>query len=344
MKTLNEVADIVGLTRRAIQEYEVAGLAKKPETKNKYGYLLYDTPDIEQLWQLRFYKELGYNIPKIQSVFADKSYNTEEELGKVINELAEKKKKIENMINIATMMKETGLNFNALRHEVDKESSFKADEIFSLLGDGFKYLNFHIVEDNLVEVWQDDDYEEMYTGTIKITRCYKKEIGYDSNNVQKLVEQIHGVCKKGISDSIIILRWFLAYLEPGTEIYEDLIGDTDEKTIEYVKNAFAYYCDINADNQTDADMMRAFDNIGKLGMAKYKASSKEVQDEVRKLHYFFDGVKIYQEDIRLEWLMNTGKAYGSQGYKDVLDNGRERGVVWFLSKAIEIYCENYKKA
>lgn len=33
MKTLNEVADIVGLTRRAIQEYEVAGLAKKAGNK-----------------------------------------------------------------------------------------------------------------------------------------------------------------------------------------------------------------------------------------------------------------------------------------------------------------------
>ena len=39
MKTLNEVVDIVGLKRRAIQEYEEAGLADKPTTKNKSGYL-----------------------------------------------------------------------------------------------------------------------------------------------------------------------------------------------------------------------------------------------------------------------------------------------------------------
>ena len=40
MKTLNEVIDIVGLKRRAIQEYEKAGLAKKPTHSNKYGHLL----------------------------------------------------------------------------------------------------------------------------------------------------------------------------------------------------------------------------------------------------------------------------------------------------------------
>lgn len=35
MKTLNEVCEIVGLTRRMIQEYEYYGLAKTPTTKNK---------------------------------------------------------------------------------------------------------------------------------------------------------------------------------------------------------------------------------------------------------------------------------------------------------------------
>ena len=68
MKSLNEVEKIVGLKRRAIQEYEDAGLANKPTHKNKYGYLLYDTPEIERLWQLKFYKELGYNITKIKEI------------------------------------------------------------------------------------------------------------------------------------------------------------------------------------------------------------------------------------------------------------------------------------
>ena len=35
VKTLNKVVDIVGLSRRAIQEYEVAGLAQKPNTKTQ---------------------------------------------------------------------------------------------------------------------------------------------------------------------------------------------------------------------------------------------------------------------------------------------------------------------
>lgn len=68
MKSLHEVEKIVGLNRRVIQEYESKGVAIKPTHKNKYGYLLYDTPEIERLWQLKFYRELGYRIPEIEEI------------------------------------------------------------------------------------------------------------------------------------------------------------------------------------------------------------------------------------------------------------------------------------
>lgn len=66
MKTLNEVVDLVDMTRRVIQEYEKAGLAKTPTTTNKYGHLQYDESAIERLWQIRFYRELGYNKEQIE--------------------------------------------------------------------------------------------------------------------------------------------------------------------------------------------------------------------------------------------------------------------------------------
>lgn len=47
MKTLNEVVDLVDMTRRVIQEYEKAELAKAPTTTNKYGHLQYDESSIE---------------------------------------------------------------------------------------------------------------------------------------------------------------------------------------------------------------------------------------------------------------------------------------------------------
>lgn len=75
MKTLSEVSKLVGLSRRMIQEYESSGLAKTPTTKNKYGHLLYSDDDIDKLWQLRFYKELGYKKGDIEKIFTDKNFN-----------------------------------------------------------------------------------------------------------------------------------------------------------------------------------------------------------------------------------------------------------------------------
>lgn len=342
MKTLNEVVDIVGLSRRAIQEYEAAGLAQKPDTKNKYGYLLYDTLAIERLWQLRFYKELGYNIPKIQSTFNSDTYNAEEELGKVIDSLTEKKKKIENMISIATFMKESGLTFSSLRQGLTVVGELKSDDLFSIMGESFKYLNSQN-EEGYLEILQDTDYDLIFAGLNKIADCYKKEMRYDSDKVQWVVARIHGICKKAISESIIVFKWFLVFLEPESDIYKGLLEDMDEKQIEYVRNAFYYYCEVNVDNEVDMELLDAIDNVERLGWNRHTTNSPEVQGEIKKIHDFYKEFKFLTEDMQFEIMEKLGKMFGSQAYKDVIDNGHERGLAWFISRAIEIYCNNYRK-
>lgn len=345
MKTLNEVVDIVGLSRRAIQEYEVAGLAQKPNNRNKYEYLLYDTPDIERLWQLRFYKELGYNIPKIKSTFDSDTYNAEEELVKVIDALTEKKKKIENLISIATVMKESGLSFNSLRHgfEITSVGELKSDDLFSIMGESLKNFNLQYGEEEYREILQDSDYDLLFAGLDKMADCCKKGISYDSDKVQRIVAKIHGICKKAISDSIIIFKWHLMLLEPGSDIYKELSENMDESQLEHVRNAFHYYCEVNADNEADRELLTAIGNIEKLGRTRHTTNSPEVQGEIKKIHDFYKGLKCLTEDVHFEIIEKLGTMFGSQAYKDVIDNGHERGLAWFISRAIEIYCNNYRK-
>ena len=101
MKTLNEVVDLVDMTRRVIQEYEKAGLAKTPTTTNKYGHLQYDESAIERLWQIRFYRELGYNKEQIRKALSDPGYNKHDAIVEQISRLEEKKRQLESMIEIA---------------------------------------------------------------------------------------------------------------------------------------------------------------------------------------------------------------------------------------------------
>ena len=85
MKTVTKAADIVGLTVRMIQEYEKYGVAIKPTERNKYGYLMYDDDAIDRLWQIRFYRELGYDKKAIKAVFDDPCNGVQREHNKKLN-------------------------------------------------------------------------------------------------------------------------------------------------------------------------------------------------------------------------------------------------------------------
>ena len=65
--TLKEVCDQVGVTRRAVQGYEKAGLVKTIE-RNKYGHLLYDENAIAKIQEIKQYQDFGFLIKEIQEL------------------------------------------------------------------------------------------------------------------------------------------------------------------------------------------------------------------------------------------------------------------------------------
>lgn len=65
--TLRELCETVGVTRRSIQCYEKAGLMHA-QSKNKYGYLIYDENSLETARQIHFLQELGFSLKEIGSL------------------------------------------------------------------------------------------------------------------------------------------------------------------------------------------------------------------------------------------------------------------------------------
>ena len=61
MKTLKEVCTELGVSRRAVQGYEEAGLVKATR-KNKYGYLLYNQYAQERIERIKFLQDLGFSL------------------------------------------------------------------------------------------------------------------------------------------------------------------------------------------------------------------------------------------------------------------------------------------
>ena len=73
--TLKEVCKNLGVTRRAVQGYEKAGLVS-PVGKNKYGYLLYEEAAIEKIRSIKMYQDFGFAIKEIKEllVVSDETY------------------------------------------------------------------------------------------------------------------------------------------------------------------------------------------------------------------------------------------------------------------------------
>ncbi|MCC8046569.1 MAG: MerR family transcriptional regulator [Clostridiales bacterium] len=66
-KTLREICCSTGVTRRAIQGYEKAGLVAA-SGKNKYGHLLYDHASEERISEIRFYQKIGFSLKNISGI------------------------------------------------------------------------------------------------------------------------------------------------------------------------------------------------------------------------------------------------------------------------------------
>jgi len=64
-KTLQELHMEYGVTRRAVQGYEKAGLVTA-SGKNKYGHLLYDESAQKRIVRIKLYQQMGFTIKEIQ--------------------------------------------------------------------------------------------------------------------------------------------------------------------------------------------------------------------------------------------------------------------------------------
>ena len=169
MKKLKDVSKTTGLSRRMIQEYEKSGLVNKPEARNKYGHLQYDEGEMRRLWQLCFYKELGYDHNKIKEL--EKSQNTSD-ITQVLEEaialLEQKKERLDNLIRIANLMKDTEASYDSLCKIAYDEELNDYDNTFDTLcamANGFEHI-MELDDDIISEEFDDmvEDFEKRSEG------------------------------------------------------------------------------------------------------------------------------------------------------------------------------------
>lgn len=341
MKTITDAAKIVGLSRRVIQEYEKDGIAIKPKQKNKYGYLIYDDVTIDRLWQIRFYRELGYDKRAIKAVFDNPDYDHTAALEAQVKLLEKKKLEIENLIAVANLMKETGLTPKALHPQTAALDGLTFNDTFGILGAITRQLSH---EDDGVEdsPLSDAEIEHMIEAFEYLLNLYKNGAAYDEDSVQKAVQAVHKLASPWLSDTVSGLMMASFLIAPGSKGAEALEAEYElPGAAEFIQRAVHKYCEDNINTGADKLINDALDEIVSLGKKKYKPWSEEVQAAVAKVYGFLDTSNISAFILPRKIMEHSILLFADPGFYAFFDKVTHgKGAGKYVSTAFRHFCKN----
>ncbi len=101
--TLREICETLGVSRRALQGYEKAGLVTA-SGRNKYGHLLYDNDAEMRIAQIKFYQQLGFTIKEITVIIDAPNAVIKAALEQQVKKLREEKTEMDELIEKANQM------------------------------------------------------------------------------------------------------------------------------------------------------------------------------------------------------------------------------------------------
>ncbi len=97
MKKINEVSQIVGVSKRTLQYYDDEGILPIKRTSNNHR--VYDEHSLEQIWQILIYKEMDFKLNEIKYLLNLPSNQKEQifttQIEKLNNKLITMKVKLE---------------------------------------------------------------------------------------------------------------------------------------------------------------------------------------------------------------------------------------------------------
>lgn len=99
-KTLHELCDALGVTRRAVQGYEKEGLVSA-SGRNKYGHLLYDETSQKRIAQIRLYQQFGFKVKEIKYLMEAPDYEVRDAIRRQVSHLKAERARIDALIEKA---------------------------------------------------------------------------------------------------------------------------------------------------------------------------------------------------------------------------------------------------
>ena len=342
--TFEEVRKLTGMTRRVIQEYEDAGLANRPTTKNKYGHLEYSDEDVEHLFVIRMYRELKYDKKQIREVLRN-NCSREENLDMQIDELKRQREELDRLIDLAIAMRETGLSPSKLRTEIPCLGKSSFSELSQMLG-----FRLYIEDASVGPAFKDAESENLYLQILdkkinKLGHYFKKKEECNNDKVQAVITEVHNILGRYITKSIDALAVISLAIKENPyfkEIREEVDSDFGTGFVDFVYGSIKAYCSKNTGEEYDNKIYEVIKEILKLRCHKKEHKSGEVQLKVLELFGILGIEQVYTRLFVSEYFRQFMVYAKKMNYDEKFDSIYGIGTFLYVEKSIEYYLSNEK--
>ena len=132
MKTVKEVSRLTGVSIRALHHYDAIDLLK-PARVTESGYRLYGDDEIERLYMILVFRELGLPLQEIRDILNAPDYDRNRVLEQQIHIMQEQSEKLQNRISLAKSILVMGvkdMDFNGFDSKKLDDYSVQAKALY----------------------------------------------------------------------------------------------------------------------------------------------------------------------------------------------------------------------
>lgn len=126
MKRISEMSELAGVSRRTLQYYDDIGILGTE--RSEVNYRLYSDDDMQRLWEIMVYKELGVQLRAIQKLIELSEKDRKEYLLKYIAGLKQEICSLQDQIEFSVWI----LNHGMPKRPRENDEKSYAEEILKL--------------------------------------------------------------------------------------------------------------------------------------------------------------------------------------------------------------------
>jgi DNA-binding transcriptional MerR regulator len=191
--TVKAVADLAGITVRALHHYDQIGLLK-PRSTSPAGYRLYSDSDLRDLQQILFFRELGFGLREIATIVHNPAFDRREALKSHRRLLEERRKRLDRLIASVDLTIEA----------VEKGREVASDTMF----EGFDSTQYEQYRKEAAERWGKELVDKSYERVGKLTPAEWALIRAEAADIEQALARLMDHAPSDQPVQVEIGRWF----------------------------------------------------------------------------------------------------------------------------------------